>query len=500
MLFNSYIFIFIFLPVALVIYFGFNRKEKYTRAKIFLTGMSLWFYAYFNTSYLWIILLSIATNFLCHKVLCEMKEMPSRRKVICGGGVLFNVGLLFYFKYFNFFIENINKAFNMSFTVEKVLLPLGISFFTFQQIAFLIDTYRGEIEEQKIYDYMLFVTFFPQLIAGPIVSHTEMLPQFQNPELKKVDFKNLYVGMCVFVLGLSKKVLLADVLGRSVQWGYEHSELMKGGGAVLLMLMYTLQLYFDFSGYCDMARGIGYMFNIKIPVNFMSPYKSKDILEFWKRWHITLTRFFTRYVYIPLGGNQRSELRTYFNIFIVFLLSGIWHGAGYTFIVWGILHGVLNIITRFIHKHKKHPHEETESILWLNKAKHVVRVIFTFICINILWVFFRADSLQQATELIAGMLQFKNTCGVGELATPFVNSRIEYLYEVLRITNVPYIYYLPMWGYISVGLLIVFGCKNIAEIENKFKPTNFSCMAISLLLFACVMSLSGVSVFLYFNF
>lgn len=293
MLFNSYIFIFLFLPVALIGYFGLNRIEKYDLAKYFLVGMSLWFYAYFNLSYLWIILVSIAVNYLCHGLILSNMIFYKNNWVSKGSfiiGLIFNIGLLFYFKYFNFFVDSLNQIFKLSIHVETILLPLGISFFTFQQIAFLVDTKRGEVCKQPFCDYMLFVTFFPQLIAGPIVNHTEMLPQFQNLGLKRPVAKNFYTGIRIFVLGLSKKILLADLLGQAVEWGYGHVSLMRGSGAALLILFYTLQIYFDFSGYCDMARGIGYMFNIQIPVNFNSPYKAKNIIDFWNRWHMTLTR------------------------------------------------------------------------------------------------------------------------------------------------------------------------------------------------------------------
>lgn len=502
MLFNSYIFIFLFLPIALNGYFALNKMNKYILAKYFLVGMSLWFYAYFNIKYLWIILASILVNYICHRLLLSPISINKKYapKIIFPMGLVFNLGLLFYYKYCNFFVDNINAIFKTSIYVENILLPLGISFFTFQQIAFLTDSRRGEVSRQSVDDYMLFVTFFPQLIAGPIVSHNDMIPQFQNPELKKVDLRNMYTGVRIFIIGLSKKILLADVLGQPVQWGYEHLSLMRGSGAVLLMLLYTFQLYFDFSGYCDMARGIGYMFNIHIPINFSSPYKARNIIDFWNRWHVTLTRFFTKYVYIPLGGNRGGVWRTYINVLIVFCISGVWHGAGYTFIVWGILHGVMNVLTRIAQVYKERLLRCKKSNYLLEKANTVFSVVFTFVCVNVLWVFFRAESLEQATTLVMQLFDVNNSSGVGELATLMIPKVVEYIFKVLKVTSIPYIYYMPLIVYLIIMAIIIWGCRNVSELEDKWKPTYFNSIMLAVLLFACIMSLSGVSTFLYFNF
>ena len=257
-------------------------------------------------------------------------------------GVLCNLGILFYFKYFDFFIENVNAVFGTSFLLKGILLPLGISFFTFQQIGFLVDTYRGEIRECTFLDYALFVSFFPQLIAGPIVNHNEMMPQFDKIGKQKLDWDRFAGGVFLFTLGMVKKVLVADTFGKAVNWGYANVLNLSGVDSVLLILFYVLQLYFDFSGYCNMARGLGWLFGIEIPVNFNSPYKAVSIVDFWKRWHITLSRFFTKNVYIPLGGNRKGRGRMYFNLFLIYLLSGIWHGAGWTFVLWSVTQGAVS--------------------------------------------------------------------------------------------------------------------------------------------------------------
>ncbi len=503
MLFNSYIFILLFLPLAWSGYFFLNAKKKYEYAKYFLTGMSLWFYAYFNVSYLWVILASILMNYVCHlKIAACLKRGKSIHNFWCGLGVLFNLGLLFYFKYYNFFIENINYLFHTSLFLKNILLPLGISFFSFQQIAFLVDVRRGDIKRQPICDYMLFVTFFPQLIAGPIVNYREMMPQFNNLELKHIDYKNIYTGFCIFVIGLAKKVLLADTLGQAVNWGYRELHLLSGFSTILVIIFYALQIYFDFSGYCDMAAGIGYLFNLRIPVNFISPYKAENIPDFWNRWHITLTRFFTRYLYVPLGGNRRGRLRTYLNILIVFLISGIWHGAGYTFILWGLLHGIMNIAVRIFHDIKKHlpfiRHEPPVS----GKLRKILAEAVTFAAVSIAWVFFRADSVDQALTLLSSMFRFHEPGTYGELATFFDLQEIDYIFKALHLEGLVFVPYFSMACHCLISAWLIWGCKGISETGEwpKFKPTLLKCMLYCGLLLWCLLSFSGVSIFLYFNF
>ena len=312
-------------------------------------------------------------------------------------GIVLNLGVLFYFKYYNFFVSAINDAFNTSILIKKILLPLGISFFTFQQIGFLVDTYRGEVKEVSFVDYALFVSFFPQLIAGPIVSQSEMIPQFRDLKKHSWDGEGFYRGLTLFVFGLAKKVLVADTLGSAVDIGYSSLPVMGGLDSFLIMIWYSLQLYFDFSGYCDMARGLARMLGFNIPVNFDSPYKSDNIIEFWKHWHITLTRFFTKYVYIPLGGNRKGNVRMLINILIIYFLSGLWHGAGYNFILWGMLHGILYVITRAIGLYGN-------DKCIINKIPRVIKRLFTFIYVSFAWVYFRAESISQGNELIRNIL------------------------------------------------------------------------------------------------
>ncbi|MBQ7956341.1 MAG: MBOAT family protein [Lachnospiraceae bacterium] len=496
MLFNSYIFIFLFLPLSLLGYFLLNHRHKYTAAKVFLVGMSLWFYAYFHISYLWIILFSIGINYLCHRLLIK-KIYP---KAILTGGLCLNIGLLFYYKYFDFVLENINALFKAEFSALGILLPLGISFFTFQQVAFLIDTYKGTVPCQNLTDYALFVTFFPQLIAGPIVSHEEMLPQFQDLSGKRFQPDNFYKGLHIFVRGLAKKVLLADTFGQAVNWGFQYYTVLDGPNSLLVILFYAIQIYLDFSGYCDMARGIGYLFNIRITVNFLSPYKSRNILEFWDRWHMTLTRFFTRYVYIPLGGNRKGALRTYVNIMIVYLISGIWHGANWTFILWGVLHGILSVLTRLWHSMKKKLHLELPDRHILKEPAKCLSTLFTFLFVALAWTFFRADTISQAVEMITTAFTFEGEHIFVELAGFF---RLPEFWSIIRLLNLdmhPLAPYFCMVPFVLLALFIIFFTKNLYETEDNIKPGILNAFGTAFLGVWCVLSLSGVSTFLYFNF
>lgn len=268
----------------------------------------------------------------------SVKYVMAKRKMIFLIGLIFNLGLLGYFKYMDFFIENVNLIFKTDFTLRNILLPLGISFFTFQQISFITDVYkaRGGITYSFL-EYAVYVTYFPQLVAGPIVTHDMLVPQLQDENRKHINFDYMSKGIALFTLGLAKKVLFADIFGNYVNLAYRDVYGLNTLTAFFAMLAYTFQIYFDFSGYSDMAIGLGWMMNIDLPVNFDSPYKALSVTEFWRRWHMTLTAFFTKYVYIPLGGNRKGTIRTYINIFIVFLFSGLWHGAGWTFVLWGVM-------------------------------------------------------------------------------------------------------------------------------------------------------------------
>ncbi|MDO4333626.1 MAG: MBOAT family protein [Eubacteriales bacterium] len=487
MLFNSYIFIFLFFPLCLAGFYLLERRGKAKAAKVWLTGFSLWFYGYFNLYYLGIMAGSILFNFLIFKLLLRRK-----RRGVLAVGVGVNLAVLFYFKYFDFFVENINALFSAGFLTRNILLPLGISFFTFQQIGFLVDAYRGETEECSLVEYALFVSFFPQLIAGPIVNFQEMMPQFRSIGQRKFSRERFAKGLYLFTLGMAKKVLLADTFGIAVDYGYGNIAVLNGVEAVLVMLFYTLQLYFDFSGYCDMARGLGRMLGIEIPVNFNSPYQSANIIDFWKRWHITLNRFLMRYVYIPLGGNRKGKNRMLLNLMLVFFISGVWHGAGWNFVVWGVMHGAVYVLTRIWQMQKK----ERPAAVW----SRVLAVLATFLFVNIAWVFFRAPDFSQALALFGQM-------GKGGFGWPsagiyeaFNLEEFWYVLKVLRLTDLPYSEMYLCAAFVPASLGIVFFHKNAGEMAERFCPKFFNAAATAVLFLWCVLSLSGVSTFLYFNF
>ncbi len=492
MLFNSYIFIFAFLPICLA---GFHILRRYSPvgAKCFLIGMSLWFYGYFNVSYLLIMLFSITFNYVIYRVMVKQEFVKSKTKFVLILGVVVNLGVLFYFKYYDFFLDNCNSILGTDIPLKGLLLPLGISFFTFQQIGFIADAYRGEIRECSPVEYALFVSFFPQLIAGPIVNHDEMLPQFSGIG-QKIDGGKIARGAYIFILGMGKKVLIADTFGTAVDFAY--SNLATGINAtesLLAILFYTLQLYFDFSGYCDMAIGLGLMLGIDIPINFNSPYKAVNIIDFWKRWHITLSRFFTKNIYIPLGGNRRGNARMYVNLFIVFFLSGLWHGAGWNFILWGCMHGVLYIITRAYQRMRGNTSDK-------NPAVNALCVIATFIFVNIAWVYFRAPSIGDANTIISNLWNASWVRPSEAFASGFNLGEFWYVMKVLRLTNFAFSKYLLMAAFTIVTLIITFFGKNVHELADRTKYSVGTAIILGVIAVWCIISLSGVSTFLYFNF
>lgn len=486
LLFNSYFFILFFLPISLLIYFGLNHIGKYTLAKLSLIGSSLWFYGYYHLSYLLIISGSIIVNFLCSRALIRVKRKDCR-KVLLICGLLFNLGIIFYYKYFDFFLDNLNGLLKTSLSVGAILMPLGISFFTFQQISYLVDSYRMETKNHTFVDYALFITFFPQLVAGPIVLHQEMLPQFADPKRKKLDQEMLARGIWFFSIGLFKKVMIADILGKGVDWGYANASAMTGPEIVIVSLLYTFQIYFDFSGYCDMACGIANMFHIDLPVNFMSPYKASSILEFWKRWHITLTRFLRKYIYFPLGGNKRGTARTLINVMIVFLISGIWHGAAWTFIFWGCLHGIAYVLCRSFRD------------IW-EKVPKWIAAVSTFLFVNFSWILFRAESIEQAGIIFKKLFSKWEFHISAELLNCFHLLEFTYLEDHiaklgLLIEKCPGIHLIII---LTAASILVFFKKNV--YEKKFLPSISNALFSIFLLTWSIISLSGLSTFLYFNF
>lgn len=395
MLFNSFEFIFLYLPI---VFSGWVLLLKtFTKNYIvgFLAVASLFFYGYWDARYIPLLLVSILFNYtfgyLCSKY---------RNRVVIFIGTTINLILLAYYKYANFFVDSFVYLTGYNYTLHAIILPLGISFFTFTQIAFLIDCYRGQVKERNFIHYCLFVTYFPHLIAGPIIHHKQVMSQFSQTHNYKIDSLNISAGIFMFVVGLCKKVLLADETIPYVKSAFEAAYTP---GTLTLFdswlgaLAYTMQLYFDFSGYFDMAIGISYFFNIKLPINFNSPYKAKSIIDFWRRWHITLSDFLRDYLYISLGGNRKGKLRRYINVFLTMFLGGVWHGAGLTYIIWGTLHATYIIINHFWR-------DITNNYSKRFFGSRVLARLFTFICVMFAWIFFRAENYQSGVEFASAFL------------------------------------------------------------------------------------------------
>ena len=398
MLFNSPEFLLFFLPITVLFYYWLNKHLSPLAAKIWLVATSLFFYAYWNPIYLVILLTSIVFNYSIGFVLQKRMSVEAdgsnlflNPKILLIIGIGLNISLLGYFKYADFFIANLNYLIDDDYSFLKLALPLAISFFTFQQIAYLIDSYKLETNEHSFLSYAQFVTFFPQLIAGPIVHHREMMPQFSRNQNQHVQWENVYQGLFIFSIGLFKKIVIADSFAGWANAGFNFEQSLGLLESWTTSLCYTMQLYYDFSGYSDMAIGAALFFNIKLPINFNSPYKALSIQEFWKRWHITLSRWLKDYIYIPLGGNRVSSMLTYQNLMVTFLLGGLWHGAGWSFVIWGLLHGLALVIQR----------------IWKGTGIAIPKLFcwfITFMFVNVTWVFFRAETLSDAFRILMSMV------------------------------------------------------------------------------------------------
>ena len=486
MLFNSYEYIFFFLPITFFIYFFLLNKRLITGAKGFLVFASLFFYSWWNVAYLPLILTSMLFNYVIGNSLNEnFKKVQMHKKTLLGFGIAANLALLGYFKYVDFFLENFNLLFDGSVPLLNLALPLAISFFTFQQIAYLVDSYRKETAEYDFLNYALFVTFFPQLIAGPIVHHKEMMPQFASRWNLVKNYKNIALGLFVFSMGLFKKVVIADTFAQWATAGFDNAAVLNFFEAWATSLSYTFQLYFDFSGYTDMAIGAALLFNIKLPINFNSPYKARDIQDFWRRWHITLSRFLRDYIYIPLGGNRKGSFRTYSNLMATFILGGLWHGAGWTFVFWGFMHGGALVIHRFW---KALGFTMNAALAWF----------ITFNFINISWVFFRAKEFEDALKVLKGMFGF-NGLMLPEKLEPYFP---DFLGVYLNFSTV----FLHIGAeskttlYLISASLIVLLLPNSMELRAKIVFTKWTLLLFASMSAYALLHLNQMSEFLYFNF
>jgi alginate O-acetyltransferase complex protein AlgI len=515
MLFNSYEFLFIYLPIVFLGYFVFAHKNK-RFAATWLVLASLFFYGWWNPKYVLLLLASIAFNF-CAGVAISKNTLDAKGKTILTVSVVANLALLAFFKYTNFFIQTIATA-GASFNSIDILLPLGISFFTFTQIAFLVDVYRGKAKEFNAIHYLLFVTWFPHLIAGPVLHHQQMMPQFLRPETYRPNFESISVGITIFAIGLFKKVILAD---RFALYADPIFDAANSGAPLAFLeawtgaLCYTMQLYFDFSGYSDMAIGLSRIFNIKLPLNFNSPYKSANIIEFWRRWHMTLSSFLRDYLYVPLGGNRKGSIRRYVNLLVTMLLGGLWHGAGWNFVLWGFLHGIYLVVNNLWQSWRKKPSER--DLQPQRKQLRRASILLTFLLVVIAWVPFRSTNFTSTFIMIKAMLG-GNGLSVSQTLAPYLSSLSVLLGDYLTFSGFAPQTFLPsksLTFWVPLGLLFVWLFPNTQELLAKFspawdkvahqskrgwEPTRWCGIVVGLLLALTVLAFKKNSPFLYFQF
>lgn len=471
MLFNCVQFLFLFLPILLVVFFRLGRYSHRLGATWLVAG-SLFFYGWWNPAYLGLLLSSIIFNYCVGYALASAKNnRSSRRRFLLILGIGGDLVLLGYYKYANFFLQSVNAGLGTTYGFSDIVLPLGISFFTFTQIAFLVDAARGEAKELDFIHYCLFVTYYPHLIAGPVLHHKDMMPQFKRAAIYHPNSQYLNIGLTVFALGLFKKVVIADNIVpyatpvfAAAEQGDVLTFFVAWGGA----LAYSMQLYFDFSGYSDMAIGLSYMIGVRLPLNFNSPYKAINIADFWRRWHMTLSQFLRDYLYIPLGGNRKGTIRRLINLMITMLLGGLWHGAGWTFVAWGGMHGLLLVMHQLWQWLRLHifGHDLRDS----STMGRLLGVILTFISVTIGWVFFRAETLSGALMILSGM------SGLNGVSLPdAIALRISPLSILLSDWGVIFTpgggqHFMMNYVWLMVLLPIVFFAPNTQQIMRQFEP------------------------------
>lgn len=461
MLFNSYVFLFAFLPVTWALFFLIGGRGHHRAAIAWLVGASLFFYGWWNPAYLGLILSSIFFNYGVGARLSLRHQAGKPSRGILGFGVVVNLGALGYFKYANFFVDTLDNLVGVDWQIAKIVLPLAISFFTFQQIAYLVDAHRGETREYNFLHYCLFVTFFPQLIAGPIVHHREMLPQFARDRLYRVNWENLAIGMSILAIGLFKKAVIADSIAvyatpvfDAAEAGRELSFFLAWQGTIA----YTLQIYFDFSGYSDMAIGLARMFGIRLPLNFNSPYRANNVIDFWRRWHMTLSRFLRDYLYFPLGGNRMGRTRRHLNLLVTMVLGGLWHGAGWTFVVWGMLHGAYLMLNHAWRSLFPKPIDRW----WSRLAARAL----TLLAVMVAWIFFRADSFTGASRILSSMTNLPHAMGalLGPLSAPLAALGVRFEGGYLGDKHLA----LAMWA--CFWLAVVWAWPNTQQWFARFEP------------------------------
>lgn len=480
--FNSYQFILVLLPAFVVCYFLLSRIRPQL-GKLAIIAFSVWFYAVGGWQSAAVLGGSMAVNLLLSFWLSRAKR---RRKGLLALIVAANVLLLLWFKYYGFAVTTLSGLLDRQFAVRDLFLPLGISFFTFQQIAFAVSVYRGALERVSVPDYLSYILFFPKLTMGPLAEPADLIGQFNDPERKRPDWANIACGLKLFGFGLFKKLVLADTFVQGVRWGFGNLESATAGDLFLVMLCYTLQIYFDFSGYSDMATGVAKMINVTLPINFDSPLKATSVKDFWKRWHLTLTGFLTKYVYFPLGGSRKGAVRTYVNILLVFLISGMWHGANWTFLLWGALHGVLMCLERLFDKP-------------LQRVNVAVRWLFTFLTVALLRMLFLTDTIAQWGQILGTMFSFQSMAVSDGLLEVFLLPETGFLLDKLDFLGLDSaVRGLPMLVTTVFGFLLCMIPENNYRRQDRLNAANMILCAIAFAwAFLC---LGSESVFVYFNF
>ncbi len=484
MQFNSYIFTLCFMPLVTMLYFWANKRGK-TAGKILLLAASVVFYTNFDFAAATVMAISLAINFLFAKAM-ERSDGVRLRKIAAAVPVIVNIMLLAAFKYTDFAIANINGFFGTEYALKQLVLPVGISFFTFQQIAYVVSVYQREIGAADLLDYLVYILYFPKILMGPLAEPADFIAQINDPTRKKVNWDNLVQGVQLFSFGLFKKMMLADVFANAVSWAFANEAAATSMDWILVMLFYTFQIYFDFSGYSDMALGSSRMLNIDLPINFDSPYKALSVRDFWKRWHISLTKFFTRYIYIPLGGSRKGKLLTCVNTFAVFLISGLWHGANWNFILWGAAYGLLMIADRLFEKQQE-------------KLFVPVRWMASFSIVNVLWLLFRSGSISQWKGILRQILFFRSTNFSDELAKVFVLPECGFIENLLHIGGFAASvrgFWMFVFLLLALGICLVpeNSCKNLQKVSAAF-------VLLAAVAFVwAVLCMGGESVFVYFNF
>lgn len=488
MLFHTYPFVFAFAPISLLAFHGLRAAGLRNIALACAIAASLIFYGSWRTDYVPVLVASILLNY---GVGCSILRLRgTARSVLMAAGVIANLSFLGYFKYTNFVVGQVNTAFGFNFTDPAIVLPLAVSFYTFQQVAYLVDCYRGKIHDNSFLHYCFVVTFFPHLVAGPIVRMQEIIHQFRT--IDRPVLQNLSVGLTLFVVGLAKKVLVADFFAEPANGIFTRA----AHGAIPLndawlgALCYTLQLYFDFSGYSDMAIGLARMFGFRLAVNFLSPYQAVNIGDFWRRWHITLSRFLRDYLYIPLGGSRCAASRTYLNLIITMALGGLWHGANWTFVAWGLYHGVLLAAHRAFRGIV--PGSKTPSSAGLLAARSL-----TFVCVVIGWVIFRAPDFTTAKTMLTSMFELRS------LYLPLEGRKL-YILVALALAFcafAPNVYQALYRFRPALLLRDQIGLTRLSKHTYHFNFRFIEAAGLSMALALCVYEMRGtVSQFLYFMF